>query len=266
MMLIQKSFLRKMAAVSLLIVLATVIAASAASAAGTVTIVTPPAHVSPIYVERDNVAGSSPSELLGTFPVYDGNKEITFSWTPFTFAAGTNGAYRVSLWQNTTPFAAVPTWTQIKVAHHWASNPNGESFTMGSFGFGETVCTTCPTMFTAEPETYVQVYNEAKKSYEYQYTLVGATAAAQQANRITSAPFFIEIFRPTHCSTLLFQNACSGHCDNNPKIPRDVCMADCFNNLIPYASYDLETCKCAITSEQCEAQGGTFIAAVCVCQ
>jgi hypothetical protein len=143
--------------------------------------------------------GSSADELLGTFPIYDGNQEITFSWNPYPFAAGINGSYRVSLWQNTTPFGATPTWVERKVAHHWASNPNGATFTMGSFGFGEEICTTCPSLFVVQAETVRLFLDAASGSYEYEYTPVASAYALSQTAggaTQTSEEFFFEILRP----------------------------------------------------------------------
>ena len=193
MLAVRKSHLKRATAVALLLSLTALAVVGVTSAAGTgVTILTPPIKVEEVYIE--------PGGLLGTFPIYDGNQPITFTWDPYPFAPGVNGSYRVSLWQNTTPFGPAATWVERKVAHHWASNPNGTTFTMGAFGFGEEICTTCPSKFVVQAETYRLFLDAATGRYEYEYTPVAAAYVRNQTSgnsNQTSEEFMFEVLRPS---------------------------------------------------------------------
>lgn len=166
---IQKATLKRVGAAALLVAVLGAVIVSVTLAAGSATIVTTPMQYdAKVYQDANNNGLNDPEEFVGTFDVYDGMKTITISWNAATFPAGSNGAYRVSMWQNTTPLGTA-TWKEITFGHHWASNPNGTQFTVGPYGPGK-VCTTCPTLFKVEPETYVQVYNAETQTWEYVYT------------------------------------------------------------------------------------------------
>lgn len=154
-------------------------------------------------------------ECSGIYPVYDGNETLDFSWQPFPFAEGENGSYLVVLMQVHTDGSA----SALKASHHWAANPNGPRFTMGSFGYGEEVCTDCASYLLVLAETYTQVYDPATDTYEYAYSFVEGPDWLDQAaedclngdeeqceallawfleNPVIqiSGPFFLELFRP----------------------------------------------------------------------
>ena len=130
----------------------------------------------------------------GPLAVYDGNEEIIFSWDPYDFPEGTNGSYRISLLE--TEYETL-TQRELKVAHHWGSNPNGTQFAMGSFGFGEDfrLCPTCYFTLFIMPETYAQYYDEDTGVYEYEYTLLFDEDGLPVMLWFSEA-FLIDIFRP----------------------------------------------------------------------
>lgn len=167
----------------------------------TVQIVTPPlqqAH--PLYVDFNDNGLNEEEELLGEFPLYDWNREITVTWQadPYEQLDPAHTSYRVSLYQIDfsaleEAFAAafeggapdaLELAREVKVAHHWATNPNGRRFTFGSFGFGEDICLNCPTMVLVAPETYRQVYNPATGVYEYEYTLIPIEEGLYQSSSL----------------------------------------------------------------------------------
>jgi hypothetical protein len=154
---IRKSTLRRLGFISVVVIAIAALMVNVVLAAGA-TIQTAPIHTNAaIYIDANANGLNDPEELVGTFNVYDGNKTIDFSWTPYPFASDVNGSYRVSLVQNVTPLGT-PTWKEVVIGHHWASNSNGASYTMGPFDHN-TVCTTCPSHFAIQPETYVQLYD-----------------------------------------------------------------------------------------------------------
>jgi hypothetical protein len=227
-----------------------------------------------VYVELNGDGIHSPEELVGVFDVYDGNKALKFKWDPYPFAADENGSYRISLWQNTTPFEPVPTWAELKVSHHWADNPNGTEFKMGAFGFGEDVCVICPTMIVVMPETYVLVQDPVTTVYEYVYTLVEDTPM------LTSELFIIEIFRPSEgCVhpwlTIDLRKECKGICGND-----EACIDDCVEGLKKLAEdknfsdyYDdyywdeaKEKCVCGLSNQKCAEKGKQYNSGWCVCE
>jgi hypothetical protein len=268
MLILRKSLLKRIGIISLMILAAILAAAFLVRhslAATTVTIVTPPKETIPIIIDNNHNGINEQSELLGTFPVFDGNKEMVFAWTPFSFPANSNGSYRVSLWQNTTPFASKPTWTEIKVAHYWADDPNGPKFTLGSFGFGETVCTVCPTMFVAIPETYTTTYDPATFTTTFTYTTLSPlVAGVLPANAQTSPLFFIEIVRE-QCGATLGLTACNNYCIKKGG-DFQICMSTCQGQLMPFSLFNFETCTCTINANTCTALGKSFIKELCLCQ
>jgi len=148
----------------------------------TAVIVTTPLHdAAPYYIDVNQNKLNEDDEFAGIYPVYDWNKERTVTWQadPNEAVDAAHTAYRVSLFQvsfndliaafNAGDFN-INIAREIKVAHHWATNPNGRSFTFGAFGYGEDVCFDCPTVILVQPESYEQVLNPATGIYEYKYT------------------------------------------------------------------------------------------------
>jgi hypothetical protein len=267
MLVLRKSHLKRAALIMVLVIAAGALLVSTALAAAntTVTIVTVPRTVAEdVYIDRNGDGIRQSNEFMGTFPVFDGNEEMVFSWKPYAFATGTSGAYRVSLWQNTTPFAAQPTWQQLKVAHYWTSNSTSEVFTVGSFGFGETVCTTCPTMFVAQPEIVEKYYDPMTNIYEYKYTLISGAGTASQPWAV-SPLFLISIVRTQACAVDLANSACEAYCRKNGT-PTDDCKHFCKAQILPYSKFNWDTCTCTTNDAECTADGGTFLKEVCVCQ
>jgi hypothetical protein len=159
-----------------------------------VNIVTPPSQTQvSVYMELNGNGLNDPEEFVGIFDVYSGDQGITFSWPSHAFGAGANGSYRVALLQNMNPLGAAQ-WAEMASAHHWASNPNGTSFTMGPFNAAY-LCRTCPTRFVVQPETYSQFYDPTTDTYEYEYTPVaGAYTAGGAAALTQSDDFVIDLF------------------------------------------------------------------------
>ncbi len=151
----------------------------------------------PLYIDVNQNGIHEDEELVDMFPVFDWNQELTVTWEadPNEFADPEHTAYRVLLYQisyeelidliETENYEGIFTH-QVKVAHHWATNPNGRSFTFGSFGYGEDVCFTCPTFVIVIPETYAQVYDGTTGTYEYVYTEIEGGFSQ------SSLPFLIE--------------------------------------------------------------------------
>jgi hypothetical protein len=165
-----------------------------------VSVVTAPTKQSEaIFYDLNQDLKPAPNELLGNFPVFDGNNTIDFKWTPYPFAQGVNGSYRIALWQDISPLAATPTFVERKVAHHWAQNPNGTFFVMGSFGYGEEICTYCPSLIVIWAETYTINHNPQTLFTEYIYTFVNPEALTDPVQQGTviqvSLPFVISIIR-----------------------------------------------------------------------
>lgn len=130
---------------------------------------------------------------IGFFDVYDGLEPITFSWEAYDFPEGVNGSYYVTMVQNITPLGT-PTWVVAKTGHHWADNPNGPVFVMGSFATNE-LCTTCPNKFIVQPETYEKVYDVNSNTYMYVYTPIEGTAMESE-QFILEIPQVCDIFNP----------------------------------------------------------------------
>lgn len=263
---IRKSWLKRggIAASLVLVVAVVVVSVTMAAGGNGVTIVTPPQVIGPVYIDQNHNGLNDADEYLGVFPIYDGNDEITFSWTPFNFAEGVNGAYRVSLLQNTTPFDA-PTWVEHKVAHHFASA--GTTFTMGSFGFGEEICTICPSKFLVIPETFT-LTQDANGNYVYNYTPVAAAltvgGAGQAAKLTDSEEFFMTLNRPSPeekptqeaCVGNQTASFCNKECGGNSG-----CIAECMS--IFYLT-DSGACGCSVSASDCQVPGD-YDAAACAC-
>jgi hypothetical protein len=151
-------------------------------AASGVTLLTPPYGTTDLYYDANGDGAVDASEYVGTFPVYDGQQLIEFSWAPYAFPAGANGSYRVSLWQN---FGAPgqPDWHEFHVSHTWADNPAGTTFSIGPFFNQENICKDCPSMIVVVPETYVY------RAGEFLYTPV---AGAVMASLTDSDEFLLE--------------------------------------------------------------------------
>jgi hypothetical protein len=128
------------------------------------------------------------NEVVGVFDVYDGHRDLIFSWQPDPQQASNPGAfsYQIALIQYTLPYSGEI--IQTKVSHHWASNPNGLVFTLSSLGVGETICYGCPTEIRITPEWISKYYDPTTQTYEYEYTPIEASLSAYQ----TSAQFVLE--------------------------------------------------------------------------
>jgi hypothetical protein len=149
----------------------------------------------PLYIDANHDGVYQDDELIDHYVAYDGHQELTVTWQPSPHEAAdpAHASYRVMLFQislddfikliETEDWYAVY-FTAIKVAHHWASNPNGRSFTFGSLGFGESVCYNCPTVVVIMPETYELVYNLATDTYEYEYTPVPVEEGYYQSSDV----------------------------------------------------------------------------------
>ncbi|HEC24038.1 MAG TPA: hypothetical protein ENI95_14080 [Chloroflexi bacterium] len=145
-----------------------------------VQITTPPLKTDqPLYYDFNGDGVLDEDELMGEFAVYDGDGELTFTWQPVSVegVAPENLSYRIALIQldTTEPgrdLLADDVYLERKVSHHWATSPDGTTFTLGAFGFGEPFCFGCPTYIVVIPEIVEQVYDEATGTYTYEYTLI----------------------------------------------------------------------------------------------
>ncbi len=152
----------------------------------------------PIYPDLNGNGIQEPTELLGYYHVYDWNREIIFEWEPleheFYFPTA---SYRVALYQyplgetNAAGFSV--NGNEIKVSHHWASNPNGLQFVVNSFGFDETLCFGCVTQIVVLPEVYNPVINSATGTVEYVYSPANPAGGSVNDLTIVSIPFVIEL-------------------------------------------------------------------------
>lgn len=159
-------------------ILALLAATGCDDAAATVVILTEPSHADlPVGFDLNEDGAIDQDEILFYYDIFDWNEELTFIWPADFHEAQVDEkmSYQVALYQldgdvlSDNPEAL--NWRVIKAAHHWASNPNGRQFTMGSFGFGEELCFDCLSFILVLPERVDQVYNEATGAYEYEYTL-----------------------------------------------------------------------------------------------
>lgn len=284
MLLIKKSHLKRAGWIALIVLLVggALVGVTLAEGANTVTIKTEPIKADQeLYIDLNEDGINTADELVGVFDVYDGNEELTFWWLPYAFAEGENGAYAVSLWQNTTPLEAVPTWTEIKLNYHLAEDPLPTQYTFGAFGFGEEVCTNCPTMIVVRPATYVKEKDAATGVYEYTFTLVsgGSSDVAEQADGLMqiSEEFTIEIFRPsTGCPHPFSSEAvCIDQfgCRPNDQVCMNLCktMVENFLSLHGvvvgdyYWSAEKEKCVCGLGNKICAEQGMKYSDTYCVC-
>jgi hypothetical protein len=132
--------------------------AGIAFAAGGVTIdtgVTTPNM--PVYYDADKDGVNEPGELMGNYDAYDLAGGLHFHWSPVEGATH----YRVSMIQYTPPNVGPgDPKTEIKVAHHSISDPNGLQFIINSLGVGEPVCLYCVTEIVVIPETAAVVQGE----------------------------------------------------------------------------------------------------------
>jgi hypothetical protein len=202
MIIIRKSQLRRGLVVGLVaaLLVGVTVSLTFAQSEGGVTITTPPIKSQEVFIDFNGNGAFDADESLGVFPFYDGNQPLEFSWLPYAFPAGSEGSYKIALWQITGITSDFEfTYTVSKVSHHWASNPNGTSFVMGSFGFGEAICSGCLSFITVEAEIVVKYLDPTTGSYEYEYiSLVGAYTANQEdgSGFEYTDPFAIEIVRP----------------------------------------------------------------------
>jgi hypothetical protein len=164
-------------AITIAILLVTVGAAFAQNDGSTgVVVLTEPFNAnSAVFWDYNGDGVNDDNEFIGFFDLYSIWEPIDIAWAHFNFAPGTNGSYKVALYQD----AGDGNLYVGRLAHHWAENPNGEMFTFGSLGWGEPICLNCPSFFGVTAETYVKFYDPATDTYEYEYTTVaGAPSIA----------------------------------------------------------------------------------------
>jgi hypothetical protein len=149
----------------------------------------------PLYIDVNHDGIYQDDELSDYYVVYDGHQELTVTWltSPHEEIDRAHASYRVMLFQisledfikliETEDWYAIY-FTTVKVAHHWASNPNGRSFTFGALGAGENICYNCPTTIVIMPETYQQVYDPTTDTYEYEYTPVPVGEGYYQSSKV----------------------------------------------------------------------------------
>jgi hypothetical protein len=160
--------MKRLMIISLLMVLALLGMAACEGGEG----VTVSIQTDPVQVVED--------ETLGTqISAYSGDDPLTFTWQPVEVEGVSPEAlsYMVALVQMNTEDENVDIFSEEgmvtrKVAHHWASNPNGLTFTMGAFGFGEAICFGCPSYIIVAPETVEAVYDEDTGITQYEYTII----------------------------------------------------------------------------------------------
>ena len=133
-------------------------ATSIAAASEGVTITSQASGSTDVYFDANHNGVNEASEFVGNFPIYTGSG-IGFYWQPYTFPAGVNGSYYITLWQNVTPLDAQPTWVLRRAVHDFADNPAGTNYWMGPFFTTEHFCQNCPSMITVQLETYQNVGN-----------------------------------------------------------------------------------------------------------
>jgi hypothetical protein len=149
-----------------------------------VTILTPPLKKGvQVSVDLNRNGINEASEIIGVFDVYNGHGDLVFSWQadPKQASDPASFSYQVSLIQYALPYNGTGSaYTQTKVSHHWASNPNGLTFTLSSLGVGETICYGCPSAIQIVPERLSKYYDPTTQTYEYEYTPVAASLAGYQ--------------------------------------------------------------------------------------
>ena len=140
-----------LAAVVLIVLAAVLFSAGPAQASAYVTLMTQPLRSEDLVVDGVKV---------GYYPVYDGRADLMFSWSRYwplywpdypNPKPATQG-YKVSVWQNTTPLAAAPAWTELHIAHHRIDDANPTRFTFGAFVETEKLCETCPSVIVVQAE------------------------------------------------------------------------------------------------------------------
>lgn len=178
MFVIRKSTLRRVGIAAVVAAILAAVAVTVVGAAG-VTIVTPSTGNEQLTID---------GKVIGTYPVYNGAADLNVTYPAYSFPAGAKGSYKLSIWQNTTPAAASPTWTEIHVNHHWASDPNPTTFTFGPFLASEHLCENCPSVVVVQPET-VEAYEDGSGTTQYRYTplvaaLTSGPAALTESNEV----------------------------------------------------------------------------------
>jgi hypothetical protein len=159
------------AAAALVIVAAALTTTSLALASTYVTLMTPPKGTEQLIID---------GKVVGTFPVYNGQEKLTFSWTRYwpaywpTFPnpKPADKGYKVSVWQNTTPLAATPTWVELHASHHRIDDANPTRFTFDTFMETENLCENCPSMIVVQAES---IQNLPDENGDYHITYIPAT-------------------------------------------------------------------------------------------
>jgi len=160
MIAVKRSYLKRFVAASAIAGVIIAAAVSVASASAGVTITSPSLGDVDVYFDANGNGQHEANEFVGTFPAYPGSG-MTFRWAPYDFPAGVNGAYFVSLWQNTTPLDKQnPTWVLRKAAHDFADNPAGTDYLMGPFFDYENICEYCPSIILVQLEGFEYAHDD----------------------------------------------------------------------------------------------------------
>jgi hypothetical protein len=141
----------------------------------TVTILSAPLKMDvPVILDLNNDGVHTPDELVGSFNVYDGHREIVFAWQPDAYQAAhlDTMSYQVALVQYTLPYTGVGgPFNVFRISHHWAANPNGLVYSMDSFQ-SEPVCYGCPSYIRVIPEVVSTYLNTTSGVWEYAYNVL----------------------------------------------------------------------------------------------
>lgn len=149
----------------------------------------------PVRAESLNISWLDPKTnqplTVGTFTAYDLMGPLQFHWQPDAYEQvdREHTAYRVFLRQyfpwawpffDPTDLDAgldLEDYQDVRVAYHWASNPNGTSFTIPLLyneqvtEEDEWVCTFCPTHVIVQPMR-MEHYKSETGQWEYRYTSI----------------------------------------------------------------------------------------------
>jgi hypothetical protein len=188
----------------------------------------------PVYIDLNGNGTHEESEFVGTFDVY-ASTEIAFSWNEVSGAE----SYQVRLRQWSLPYSGTSgPYTETKLAHHWASNPNGTLFVMGSLGTGEPLCYGCPSVIMVSPETVTKFYDPLTDTYEYAYApLETALVLPQQSEAFVfeQPPPYMPPPQATPASgglcSVCGNNVCNIGCGEDDSNDANYCPADC--NVLP---------------------------------
>jgi hypothetical protein len=133
-----------------------------------------------IYYDANHDGTETQDELIGSYDVYNMETGVLFRWTPMSDAT----SYRVSMVQYLMPGKGPAGPSQeIKIGHHFITNPMPNQYLMIGWGVDEPVCVDCVSVIRVTPET-VSVVQNPDGTYEYQYL--------PMPGLIESSPFVLE--------------------------------------------------------------------------